>query len=49
VDFLIQWLFYLLAFVAGSGVALGLAALWVKRQNHEEVPVVSVYEVYPER
>jgi uncharacterized membrane protein ArfB len=46
-DFVIQWLWYLLAFLAGSAAARVLAAIWVKRLDREEVPPVPVYEVYP--
>ena len=37
-DFVIQWLWYLLAFVAGSGVALVIANILSKRTGHGEVP-----------
>jgi uncharacterized membrane protein ArfB len=36
VDFVIQWLWYLLAFVAGSAVAWVIAAAVVKRANAED-------------
>jgi uncharacterized membrane protein ArfB len=35
-DFVIQWLWYLLAFVAGSAVAWVIAAALIKRTNAEE-------------
>jgi uncharacterized membrane protein ArfB len=36
VDFVIQWLWYLLAFVAGSAVARLIAAALVKRTSAED-------------
>jgi uncharacterized membrane protein ArfB len=36
VDFVIQWLWYLLAFVAGSAVAWVIAAALIKRTSAEE-------------
>lgn len=41
-DFVIQWLWYLLAFVAGSGVARVIANVLNKRVSVEEVPVASI-------
>ncbi len=38
-DFLIQWLCYLFAFVAGSGVACMVAPAVIKRSADEKVPV----------
>lgn len=38
-DFLIQWLCYLCAFVAGSVVACIIASVAVKRTADEHVPV----------
>ncbi|WP_095407216.1 hypothetical protein [Mycobacterium talmoniae] len=35
-DFVIQWLWYLLAFVVGSAVAWGVAVLTVKRTSKEQ-------------
>ena len=35
-DFVIQWLWYLLAFVAGSAVAGAIATLSVKRRGNKE-------------
>jgi uncharacterized membrane protein ArfB len=35
-DFVIQWLWYLLAFVAGSAVAWVIAAALIKRTDAEE-------------
>ena len=37
-DFVIQWLWYLLAFVAGSAVAQVIANVMNKRVGVEEVP-----------
>jgi uncharacterized membrane protein ArfB len=39
-DFVIQWLWYLLAFLAGSGVARVIANILNKRVIVEEVPAV---------
>jgi uncharacterized membrane protein ArfB len=36
VDFVIQWLWYLLAFVAGSAVAWVIAAVLIKRTGAEQ-------------
>jgi len=36
-DFVIQWLWYLLAFVAGSGAALVIANILSKRTGRGEV------------
>jgi uncharacterized membrane protein ArfB len=47
-DFLIQWLSYLLAFLAGSAVAWVLVVVWVKRRDRAARSADSVYEVYPE-
>jgi uncharacterized membrane protein ArfB len=41
-DFVIQWLWYLLAFVAGSGVARVIANVLNKRVSVEEVPAASI-------
>jgi ABC-type uncharacterized transport system permease subunit len=38
-DFLIQWLCYLLAFVAGTAVACVIASVAVKRGANEHVSV----------
>ena len=35
-DFITQWLCYLVAFAAGSGVALVIAALTVRRTSEEQ-------------
>lgn len=35
-DFVIQWLWYLLAFVVGSGVAWAIAVVSVKRTSEEQ-------------
>jgi uncharacterized membrane protein ArfB len=35
-DFVIQWLQYLVAFVAGSAVAWGIATASIKRRSEEE-------------
>ncbi|WP_165607970.1 hypothetical protein [Mycobacterium alsense] len=40
-DFVIQWLWYLLAFVAGSAVARVIANILNKRVSVEEFPAVS--------
>lgn len=40
-DFVIQWLWYLLAFVAGSAVAWVIANILSTRVRVEEVPVAS--------
>ncbi len=40
-DFVIQWLWYLLAFLAGSAVARVIANILNKRVIVEEVPVVA--------
>lgn len=40
-DFVIQWLWYLLAFLVGSAVARVVANILNKRVTVEEVPVVS--------
>jgi uncharacterized membrane protein ArfB len=37
-DFVIQWLWYLLAFVAGSAVAWAVAAKFIKPAGAEESP-----------
>jgi uncharacterized membrane protein ArfB len=37
-DFVIQWLWYLLAFLAGSGVARVVANIWNKRPGVEMLP-----------
>jgi uncharacterized membrane protein ArfB len=37
-DFVIQWLWYLLAFVAGSAVAWVIAGIFSKRVGSETVP-----------
>ena len=37
-DFVIQWLWYLTAFVAGSGVARAIASVLNKRIGDETVP-----------
>ncbi|MDT5149442.1 MAG: hypothetical protein QOI01_1175 [Mycobacterium sp.] len=34
--FLIQWVWYLLAFLLGSGVAWLVAAIWIKRTSEED-------------
>jgi uncharacterized membrane protein ArfB len=36
VDFVIQWLWYLLAFVAGSVVGRVIATRWIKRGGDQE-------------
>ncbi|WP_165609354.1 hypothetical protein [Mycobacterium alsense] len=40
-DFVIQWLWYLLAFVAGSAVARVIANILNKRVSVEEFPTAS--------
>ncbi|MCV7092165.1 channel accessory protein ArfB [Mycobacterium interjectum] len=40
-DFVIQWLWYLLAFVAGSAVARVIANIMNKRVDVDEVPSAS--------
>ncbi len=40
-DFVIQWLWYLLAFVAGSAVARVIANIMNKRIDVDEVPAAS--------
>jgi uncharacterized membrane protein ArfB len=40
-DFVIQWLWYLLAFVAGSAVARVIANVLNKRISHENGPAGS--------
>ena len=40
-DFVIQWLWYLLAFVVGSAVARVIASILNKRVGVEEVAAVS--------
>jgi uncharacterized membrane protein ArfB len=46
VDFVIQWLWYLLAFVAGSVVGRVIATWWVRRGGDQpEVPVEVPHEV----
>ncbi|WP_197508564.1 hypothetical protein [Mycobacterium sp. 1081908.1] len=40
-DFVIQWLWYLLAFLAGSAVARVIANILNKRVIVEEIPVVA--------
>lgn len=40
-DFMIQWVCYLLAFLAGSGVARVAANILNKRVSVEEVPAFS--------
>ncbi len=40
-DFVIQWLWYLLAFVAGSAVARVIANIMNKRVDVDEVPPAS--------
>lgn len=40
-DFVIQWLWYLLAFLAGSAVARVISNILNKRVVVEEVPVVA--------
>ena len=40
-DFVIQWLWYLLAFAAGSAVARVIASVLNKRVSVEEVDAVS--------
>jgi uncharacterized membrane protein ArfB len=37
-DFVIQWFWYLLAFVAGSAVAWVIAKVLIKRTSDEEIP-----------
>jgi uncharacterized membrane protein ArfB len=37
-DFVIQWLWYLLAFVAGSAAAWGIANVVNKRASNETTP-----------
>lgn len=37
-DFLLQWLWYSLAFIAGSGVG-GLVGLALNRSRHKRAPV----------
>jgi uncharacterized membrane protein ArfB len=36
-DFVIQWLWYLLAFVAGSGVAWVIATRFIKPTSNQDV------------
>jgi uncharacterized membrane protein ArfB len=45
VDFVIQWLWYLFAFVAGSAVGGVIATRWIKRGRHEEAPAGAPHEV----
>jgi uncharacterized membrane protein ArfB len=40
-DFVIQWLWYLLAFVAGSAVARVIANIMNKRVDVDEAPAAS--------
>jgi uncharacterized membrane protein ArfB len=40
-DFVIQWLWYLLAFVAGSAVAWVIGSIFNKRVGSETVPTDS--------
>lgn len=40
-DFVIQWLWYLLAFVAGSAVARVIANIMNKRVDVDDVPAAS--------
>ena len=45
-DFVIQWLWYLLAFVAGSVVGRVIATRWVKRGGDQEAtPADAPHEV----
>jgi uncharacterized membrane protein ArfB len=37
-DFVIQWLWYLLAFAAGSGVAWVIATMSIKPNSDEQIP-----------
>lgn len=37
-DFIIQWLWYLMAFVAGSAIAWGATVLTIKRTSGDEAP-----------
>jgi uncharacterized membrane protein ArfB len=34
--FVMQWMWYLLAFVLGSGVAWLLAVIWIKRTGEDD-------------
>jgi uncharacterized membrane protein ArfB len=34
--FLIQWVWYLLAFLLGSGVAWVIAAIWIERTSEDD-------------
>jgi len=46
VAFVIQWLWYLLAFVAGSAVGRVIATKWIKRGgDQEEAPADAPHEV----
>jgi uncharacterized membrane protein ArfB len=46
VDFVIQWLWYLLAFVAGSAVGRVIATWWVRRGgDQEDAPADAPHEV----
>ncbi len=45
-DFVIQWLWYLLAFVAGSAVGRVIATWWIRRGGaQEEAPADVPHEV----
>ncbi len=45
-DFVIQWLWYLLAFVAGSVVGRVIATMWVRRgRDQDEAPADAPDEV----
>ena len=45
-DFVVQWLWYLLAFVAGSMVGRVIATMWVRRgRDQDEAPADPAAEV----
>jgi uncharacterized membrane protein ArfB len=48
-DFVIQWLWYLAAFVAGSGVAWAIASVLNKRVSNEAVSSDSTGRAVGER
>jgi uncharacterized membrane protein ArfB len=44
-DFVIQWLWYLLAYVAGSAIAWVIATRWIKRGGDQPAPEGAVPQV----
>lgn len=44
-DFVIQWVWYLLAFVAGSAVGRVIAPMWIKRGGSQEAPAGAPHEL----